>query len=129
MLCSVLPPRDVETYHQFSYHEANLDALRRDVAEALAMTQSRAEAERAPRAGKYTILLSERNLQEILQYYCVRSSAGVVYQKFSNYQIGDHVQGDTVQGDALTVYLKAKEPYSDEGIVMKDRLLFREREH
>lgn len=117
-----IAPRDVETYHQFSYHEANLDALRRDVAEALAMTQSRAEAERAPRAGKYTILLSERNLQEILQYYCVRSSAGVVYQKFSNYQIGDHVQGDTVQGDALTVYLKAKEPYSDEGIVMKDRL-------
>ena len=118
-----IAPRDVETYHQFSYHEANLDALRRDVAEALAMTQSRAEAERAPRAGKYTILLSERNLQEILQYYCVRSSAGVVYQKFSNYQIREHVQVDTVQEDALTVYLKAKEPYSDEGIVMKDRLL------
>ncbi len=116
-------PQDVETYHHFSYHDAKLDALRQDVAEALAMTQSRAEAERAPRAGKYTILLSGKNLQEIMQYYCGRSSAGVVYQKYSNYQIGDHVQGDAIQGDALTIYMKAKEPYSDEGIAMKDRLL------
>ena len=111
-------PQDVETYHHFSYPDAKLDALRQDVAEALAMTQSRAEAERAPRAGKYTILLSGKNLQEIMQYYCGRSSAGVVYQKYSNYQIGDHVQGDAIQGDALTIYMKAKEPYSDEGIMM-----------
>ena len=87
------------------------------------MTQARAEADTPPGAGKYTILLSGENLQQLLQYYCGRSNAGVVYQKYSNYQIGDHVQGDAVQGDALTIYMKAKEPYSDEGIPMKDRLL------
>lgn len=116
-------PQDVETYHQFSYHDAELDALRRDVAEAFAMTQARAEADRPPRAGKYTVLLSGKNLQEIIQYYFGRSGAGMIYQKYSNYQIGDHVQGNAIQGDALTIYMKAKEPYSDEGIVMKDRLL------
>lgn len=115
-------PRDVETFHQFSYHDARLDALRRDVAEAFAITKSRAEAEKAPRAGKYTILLSGKSLREIMQYYCGRSNAGIVYQKYSNYQIGDHVQGE-VQGDAVTIHLKAREPYSDEGIVMRDRLL------
>ncbi len=118
-----IEPRDVETYHSFSYDDAEIDALRRDVAEAFAMTQARAEADRPPRAGEYTILLSGKNLQEIMQYYCVRSSAGIIYQKYSNYQIGDHVQGDAVQGDALTIYMKAKEPYSDEGIPMKDRML------
>ncbi|MEZ3446011.1 MAG: hypothetical protein K1W30_12935 [Lachnospiraceae bacterium] len=118
-----IKPRDVETFHQFSYHDASPDALRRDVEEAFAMTQARAEANTLPSAGKYTILLSGENLQQLLQYYCGRSNAGVVYQKYSNYQIGDHVQGDAVQGDALTIYMKAKEPYSDEGIPMKDRLL------
>lgn len=118
-----IEPRDVETYHQFSYDDAEPDALRQDVAEAFTMTQARAEADRPPKAGEYTILLSGKNLQEILQYYCGRSSAGVIYQKYSNYQIGDHVQGNAVQGDVLTIYMKAKEPYSDEGIPMKDRTL------
>lgn len=116
-------PRDVETYHQFSYHDAEIDALRQDVAEAFTMTQARAEADRPPRAGEYAILLSGKNLQEIMQYYCGRSNASVIYQKYSNYQIGDHVQGDALQGDALTICMKAKEPYSDEGIPMKDRVL------
>lgn len=118
-----IEPRDVETYHQFSYHDANLEALRREVAEAFAMTQARAEADRPPRAGKYTILLSGSNLQEILQYYCERSHASAIYQKYSNFQIGDHVQGDEVKGDMLTIIMKAKEPYSNEGIFMKDRPL------
>lgn len=118
-----IEPRDVETYHQFSYHDAEFDALRRDVAEAFTMTQARADADRPPKAGEYTVLLSGKNLQEILQYYCGRSDANVIYQQYSNYQIGDHVQGDAVQGDTLTIYMKAKEPYSDEGILMRDRLL------
>lgn len=118
-----IEPQDVETHHQFAYHDAEIDALRQDVKEALTTTQARAEAEKPPKAGEYTILLSGKNLPEIMKYYCIRSDTGIVYQKYSNYQVGDAVQGDTVQGDALTIYLKAKEPYSNEGIPMKDRLL------
>lgn len=118
-----IEPRDVETYHQFSYHDAELDALRWDVTMAYARTKARAEADRPPKAGEYTILLCEENLQEMMQFYCRRSDAGVVYQKYSSYQIGDAVQGEAVQGDALTIHMKAKEPYSSEGIPMKDRTL------
>ena len=35
-------------------------------------------------------------------------------------------QGGEIEGDALTVYLKAKDPYSVEGIPMKDRILIEE---
>lgn len=118
-----IEPRDVETYHQFSYHDADLDALRWDVTTAYARTNARAKAEKPPVAGTYTILLSEENLQELMQFYCMRSDTGIVYQKYSNYQIGDAVQGETVQGDALTIHMKAREPYSEEGILMKDRVL------
>lgn len=118
-----IEPQDVETHHQFSYHDAEFDALRRDVEEALTMTQARAEAKNPPKAGEYTILLSGKNLQELMTFYCRRSDASMVYLKYSNYQIGDLIQGDSVQGDALTICLKAKEPYSKEGIPMKDRIL------
>lgn len=100
--------------------------MRREVAEAFAMTQARAEADRPPGTGKYTILLSGRNLREMMQYYCMRSNVAVTYQKYSNFQIGGYVQGDEVKGDVLTINMRAKEPCSDEGILMKDRLLNRQ---
>lgn len=118
-----ISPQDVETYHQFAYRDAQTDALRRDVEEALSVTRARAEASAAPKAGEYNVLLSGKHVRTLLDYYLSRSGTGMVYQKYSNYQAGTAAQGEEIQGDALTIYLKAKEPYSFEGIPMKDRLL------
>lgn len=119
-------PQDVETYHSFSYRDADTEGLRRDVEEALAMTQARAEAVKAPRAGEYAVLLSGKYIKTLLSYYLNRSETAMVYQKYSNYQVGAAVQGEDIQGDALTIWLKAKDPYSFEGIAMKDRILMEE---
>ena len=43
-------PQDVETYHQFAYRDAQTEELRRQVEEALSMTQARRSEER--RVGK-----------------------------------------------------------------------------
>lgn len=116
-------PQDVETYHQFFYRDGDTEGLRREVEEALAMTRARAEAVKAPKAGEYAVLLSGKHMHTLLSYYLSRSGTGMVYQKYSNYQVGMPVQGEDVQGDKLTIQLKAKEPYSFEGIPMKDRIL------
>ncbi len=116
-------PQDVETYHQFAYRDAQTEELRRQVEEALSMTQARAKAVKAPKAGEYTVILSGRQVREVLSYYLVRSQTGMVYQKYSNYEIGAPIQGQEISGDAVTIELKAKEPYSEEGIPMKDRIL------
>lgn len=116
-------PQDVETYHQFAYRDAQTEDLRRQVEEALSMTQARAKAVKAPKAGEYTVILSGRQVREVLSYYLGRSQTGMVYQKYSNYEVGAPVQGQEIQGDAITIELKAKEPYSGEGIPMKDRIL------
>lgn len=116
-------PQDVETHHQFAYRDADTAALRKAVEEALAMTRARAKAKNPPKAGTYTILLSGEQMRTVLGYYVKRASTGLVYQKYSNYEIGTAAQGQDIEGDVLTIYLKAKEPYSAEGLPMKDRLL------
>lgn len=117
-------PQDVETYHSFSYRDADTEALQRDVEESLSMTRARANAYQAPpKTGEYALILSGEYMRTLFNYYLERSAASLVYQKYSNYAIGQNVQGEDVRGDALTVYLKAKEPYSREGIPMKDRIL------
>lgn len=121
-----ISPQDVETYHSFAYRDADAEGLRRDVEEALAMTRARAEAVKAPKAGEYAVLLSGKHMRTLLSYYLSRSATSMVYQKYSNYQIGTAVQGEDIQGDALTIWLKAKDPYSFEGIPMKDRALMEE---
>jgi predicted Zn-dependent protease len=50
----------------------------------------------------------------------------MIYQKYSNYQVGNHVQGDEVTGEHLTITLKVSEPYSSEGIPMTDRPLIKD---
>ncbi len=118
-----ISPQDVETYHHFSYRDLDTDALRRDVEEALDMTSARAKATDAPKAGTYRVILSGEQMYTFLQYYMDRSDSSLIYQKYSGYQTGMQVQGDRIQGDLLTMVLKARDPYSGEGIPMKDRVL------
>lgn len=138
-----ISPQDVETYHSFSYREPEVEALHWDVEEALTMTQARAQAKQAPQAGEYRIILSGEQMNTLFSYYVSRSGSGMVYQQYSNYQVGMQIQGiskDTAEensenseeiieksgetvGDRLTILLKAKDPFSSEGIPMKDRVL------
>jgi len=122
-------PQDVETYHSFSYREPDAEALRQDVQEALAMTQARAQATQAPQAGTYRVILSGEQMSTLLDYYVSRSGSSMVYQQYSNYEVGMQVQGTSETasvGDRLTIVLKAKDPFSSEGIPMKDRVLLEE---
>lgn len=76
-------------------------------------------------AGNYTVILSGKNVDELLSYYVNRSCVSMIYPKYSNYQVGTKVQGDTVTGDLLNITLKTTKPYSDEGIRMIDRPLLK----
>ena len=116
-------PQDVETYHNFSYRDLDTEAFRKDVEEALEMTLARARAAAAPKAGTYRVILSGEQMRTFFEYYVDRSDSGMIYQKYSGYETGMQVQGDSVKGDALTIILKAMDPYSLEGLPMRDRTL------
>lgn len=116
-------PQDVETHHVFHLREPDPDTLRADVEHAIKQTRDRAEAVQAAPAGRYTVILSGDQVNTLVRYYMDRAGAGMVYQKYSDYEAGKAVQGSRIEGDALTIELKAAEPYDSQGLPLKDRLL------
>ncbi len=119
-------PQDVETYQSFSYSNLETKALEDKVKETLDMTKARALANTAPTTGDYTVILSGKNVKELFGYYLDRSSASMIYPKYSNYELACSVQGEDVTGELLNITLSAKVPYSNEGIRMIERPLLKD---
>lgn len=112
-------PEDVELINQFEYDDIDTDALEQGVKEYLDFVYDRACAQRVLKSGKYNVVLSGKNLAEILSYYTEKSAADMIYPGYSAWKIGDGVQGN-VTGDALGLSLVATRPFSGDGIKMKD---------
>ena len=112
-------PEDVEIHNTFFYDELSEQALSDKVAEALAFVRDRARARRILKSGKYDLVLSGNPVAEVLSYYQSRSSAAAVYAKYSTWQRGEDVQGET-KGERLNLTLRAFHPYSEEGIPMTE---------
>lgn len=118
-------PEDVEIHNRFVYDELEEEALSGKVSEALTFVRDRARARRILKSGKYDLVLSGDAVDEVLSYYQSRSAAHAVYAKYSTWQRGEDVQGADTSGERLDVTLRALEPYSEEGIPMKDLSLLK----
>lgn len=119
-------PEDVEIHNIFSYDSLDTGALAKKVREALAFVRDRARAKRILKSGKYDVVLSGDAVASVLSYYDTRSSAHMIYPKYSTWQVGDSVQGEDIPGAKLSIDLCATVPYSEEGIPMEDLPLLRE---
>ena len=115
-----LTPEDVEMHHTFSYGELETEALSAKVSEALSFVCDRAHAQRTLKSGNYDVILSGNNVPTVLSYYVSRSSASMLYSRYSSWQVGDNVQGGEVNGESLDMTLCATVPYDGEGIPMED---------
>lgn len=113
-------PEDVEMHYTYEYDELDADALRRKVEEALTFVRDRARAERTLKSGTYDLILSGNALPTVLEFYAARSSASMLYARYSGWKCGDAVQGGEVEGEKLDLTLCATVPYDAEGIPMKD---------
>ena len=112
-------PDDVELINQFEYDDVNTDALKQGVKEYLDFVYDRACAKKTLKSGKYDVVLSGKNLAEILSYYTEKSAADMIYPGYSSWKEGEAVQGE-VKGDALDLTLIATRPFSGDGIKMQD---------
>lgn len=119
-------PEDVEMHVTYAYGKLEPEALRAKVAEALTFVRDRARASRALKSGKYDLVLSGNALRTVLSYYAERSSASMLYAKYSGWKCGDAVQGADAAGETLDLTLCATVPYDGEGIPMEDLPLVKE---
>ena len=118
-----MEPQDVELYQDFSYSDFDTEALTKQAAEALDTVCARAHATKAPATGEYNVILSGKTMRQLFSMYEDRACAPYIYAGYSAYKTGMQVQGEDVVGEKVDMTLKAVEPYSFEGITMKDREL------
>lgn len=111
---------DVELYYHFEYDKVNEKALAEKAEEGINAARDRSSAKRCLKSGNYNVILSGENVAEIFNYYSERSDASYIYAKYSDYKVGDTVQGENVSGEKLDLTLEATVPYSSEGIKMSD---------
>lgn len=113
---------DVEMYHMFSYDDLDLEDLSDKVKEALEMVVSRSLSEKITPRGNCAVIFSDKSVQTILKYYEDRANAAYIYPGYSDFKKDMDVMGETT-GDRVTMELIAKEPFSSEGVPMKNRML------
>ena len=113
-------PQDVELYQSFEYNDLDTEALSKQAVEALDTVCARANAHTAPKKGEYTVLLSGKNLAQLFEYYIARTNVGYIYAGISDLKPGDNVQKEDAKGEKVNVTLKSTNPYSPEGVEMKD---------
>ena len=116
-------PEDVEMYRDFAYTELDTNALTTHVKEALTFVRDRARAQRILKSGNYDVILTDDSVIETLWFYQERTAANMLYPGYSTWKVGDAVQGDTI-GERIDLTLNAMQPYSEEGVPMKDLKLF-----
>ena len=114
-------PQDVETYKNFEYDTLALSDLKDLVKTTLKMTADRAIATKMPKAGNYNIVLADGYLAEVFGYYTDRGHVGYVYPGYSDFKVGESVQGDNVIGDKINLKLGVSVPFDSEGIELKER--------
>lgn len=116
-------PQDVETYINYEYDSLALDEMKALVGRALMMTKDRAKATKMPKAGTYDIIISDRYIPEIINFYATRAHASLIFPGYSNYKVGDMVQGENVTGELLNIKFMPSVPFNGEGIRMIERPL------
>jgi len=115
--------QDVEIYNHFSYDNLPGEELSLKVKESLITTKYRDKSTEALKSGKYNLILSEDSVSEIIKYYISQSKTAFVYNKYSDFKVGDLLQGNKVKGDKLNLILTSTVPVDDNGIRLLDRVL------
>ncbi|MBP3729673.1 MAG: hypothetical protein J6H18_05365 [Lachnospiraceae bacterium] len=116
-------PEDVEIFRNFAYDELESEALTALVKETLSFAADRARAQKILKSGEYDLILTGNHVREIFDYYLSRASAQMIYPEYSSWKKGMLAQPSREEFEALDLELVATEPFSFEGIPMKDRTL------
>lgn len=114
---------DVEIFSMFSYDELKEEELALMAKEAIINAGYRDKSKEAPETGKYDVILCDSSVHEFFEYYLINSRTDMIYQKYSNFKLGENVQGTDIKGDKVSIELKSSVPFSKEGIVLKDTKL------
>ncbi len=116
-------PQDVEMYFDFEYDTLDTLSISKLASDAITIVSDRASAENAPPAGEYDLILTEKHVYTVLSSYLEKADAAMVFAKYSPYEIGANVQGESVSGEKINLFAVPDQPYSTDGIKLIERCI------
>jgi PmbA protein len=96
---------EIELYRCIDCSDFDEDLLADEVKSMINICKEKAIAVNTPALKTSTVILSREAVKDFFSYYCSKSNAASVYNQASTWKVGDHVQGEEVTGDRITLTL------------------------
>jgi len=123
----------VELYEFMNLGDYEPNLITEKVTGMIEQSKLRAHAKPAPTLSDMNVILSGEAVKEFLEYYVVKANAQSIYEKTSNFEIGQSVQGADITGDQLQVELlpslegsSKSRPYDEDGFLLKPLTLIKD---
>lgn len=96
---------EIELYRCIDCSDFDEDLLADEVKNMINICREKAIASNTPALKTSTVILSREAVKDFFSYYCSKSNASSVYNQASTWKVGDHIQGEEVKGDRITLTL------------------------
>lgn len=123
---------EIEMYRLYDSGTCDAKKLQSDIADVMRFGRDRLTAVPTPKLGTAAVVFSTADAVSIYDYFVDRMSAGMKYQKMSDWELGKEVvpgaKGDKITVEALSTLPNSSEdfPVDEEGAVIRDRFLIRD---
>ncbi|EOD01182.1 metallopeptidase TldD-related protein [Caldisalinibacter kiritimatiensis] len=96
---------EIELYKDIKFADFAPEMISEKVKEMLLFSKQKAIAKPTPSLNKIPVILTGEPIQEFLNYYYIQSNGRYVYEGISTLKLNENVQGDSVEGDLISLRL------------------------
>ncbi len=120
----------IELFSDLHFSDYDSEWIKQTVTNQLKYASLRAKAQPMPVVQKVPVIIRTEGAPEFWNYYGFAASARAKYEHLHQYNLGDSIQGADVEGDKVTVAMKAVLPnsvmsryYDGDGVFLKDTVI------
>lgn len=96
---------ETELYDILEIPNLDTEFIEQSVNEMLEISKAKAIAKPLPSIENGKVILTKKAVDKLLRYYTANGNAKSIYMKTSNWDLGNQVQGDDVEGDKISLWL------------------------
>ncbi|BBE31526.1 hypothetical protein OSSY52_16670 [Tepiditoga spiralis] len=96
---------EIELFEIINFSDYVEDFISSKIKEKFEIAKYRAIAQSTPSVKDIPVLLTGSSVRNLFDYYVEQSNAAMVYQQYSNFKVGESIQGDKINGDKINITL------------------------
>lgn len=121
---------EVELYKNMNFSDYAPEQISEEVETMIEYAKERSNASVTPALKDFNVLLTGEPVKIFFDYHLAHSNAQSVYEHISTFKIEDHMQGEDIKGDKITVTLdpdlhnsSQSKPFDADGLPLKKTVI------